>query len=303
MTALSAPRPDLTANLICLASMVVWSAGLPAAELILPHMPPLMLTAFRAGLAAAVLVPCWLALEGVAVVRGAPWGRGIVVGGICIGMASAFLVVAQAETDAVTVAVVSAAMPVVGIALECALDKRPVTLALIVGLMLSLAGGVLAYGAAVGQLRFGIGAAAALASVACYTWGSRATVISFPGLTPLGRTAITVAGAAVAAAVASALQQAGGGAPANWAAIGPREIGGLLMFSVGSLALSQILWIIAVGRLGIGASSLHMNAVPFYVMSIVFLLGGSWNGMQAMGAVVVVLGVAVAQGLVPLARR
>ena len=47
----------------------------------------------------------------------------------------------------------------------------------------------------------------------------------------------------------------------------------LAVFALGSLALSQILWIISVGRLGIGLASLHINAVPFYVMLILFALG------------------------------
>ena len=53
----------------------------------------------------------------------------------------------------------------------------------------------------------------------------------------------------------------------------------------------------AVGRIGIGAASLHMNAVPFYVMIFAFALGGVWNWPQTIGAMVVVLGVLIAQGM------
>lgn len=299
----SPARALLLANLICLASMVIWSAGLPAAELIIPHMPPLALTAARAILASLVLLPLWVALEGWQVIRRADWGRGIMVGGIVIGLASVFLVIAQKATNSVTVAVATATMPVLGIALECWLDRRRVTLALLIGLVLSLAGGMLAYAAAMGNLRLGIGAAAAMGSVICYTWGSRATVKSFPTLTPLGRSAITVAGAAICATAAAAAHNAFGAPAIDWAGIGWREFGGLLIFSMGSLAISQVLWIIAVGQLGIGASSLHANAVPFYVMIIVFALGGNWDWWQALGAGIVGLGVVVAQELLPLPRR
>ncbi len=65
-TAAAPGRSLLIANLICLASMVIWASGLPAADLIMPHMPPLAQTAARATLAAAVLVPIWWALEGTA---------------------------------------------------------------------------------------------------------------------------------------------------------------------------------------------------------------------------------------------
>lgn len=288
----------LAANLICLGSMLVWAAGLPAAELLIGPVPPLPLTAMRCVTAAAVLMAVWAAVEGLAPIRRANWLRALWVGGVCIGVGAVFLVVAQARTDPVTVAVVTATMPVIGIALEVILDGRRMTLALIVGLILSLAGGMVAYSVSTGSFALGLGAAAALASVAAFTWGSRATVTGFPDLTPLGRTAITVTGAAILSTVAAVAYSAAGGPPVQWAALGWREGAALLLFGVGSLALSQILWIIAVGRIGIGLSSLHMNAVPFYVMLMVFLLGGPWNWWQTLGAGIVVLGALFAQGLV-----
>ena len=66
--------------------------------------------------------------------------------------------------------------------------------------------------------------------------------------------------------------------------------------SVASLALAQFMWIRGSAGLGIMLASLHMNAVPFYVMVIVVLfLGESWNWWQAVGAAVVAVGVLLAQ--------
>ncbi len=290
----------LAANLICLGSMLVWAAGLPAAELLIGPVPPLPLTAMRCTTAAIVLMAFWAAVEGLGPIRRANWLRALWVGGVCIGVGAVLLVVAQARTDPVTVAVVTATMPVIGIALEVLLDGRRITLALIVGLILSLAGGMVAYSVSTGSFALGLGAAAALASVAAFTWGSRATVTGFPDLTPLGRTAITVTGAAILSTAAAVVWSALGGPPVQWAALGWREGAALLLFGVGSLALSQILWIIAVGRIGIGLSSLHMNAVPFYVMIIIFALGGAWSWPQAAGAAIVGIGVLIAQGILPL---
>ena len=59
-----------------------------------------------------------------------------------------------------------------------------------------------------------------------------------------------------------------------------------------------MLWIISVSRIGIGAASLHMNAVPFYVMVIFYLTGGAWSQLQLAGAGLVVLGVLIAQGFI-----
>lgn len=294
----TAPTGILAANLICMASMLIWAAGLPAADLLIPLVPPIPLAAMRLVLAAAVLLPLWWIIDGGRVVLGANWARGIGVGGVCLGVGSMLLIFAQGQTSAVTVAVISAMTPVVGIGLEAALDSRRITLRLILGSLLSLAGGLAAYAAAMGNLALGLGALAALGSVLCYTWGSRATVTAFPGLTPLGRTALTVTGAAIVAAIAALIHTMLGGPGPQWAAMGWPQVGALALFGIGSIALSQLLWIMSVGRIGIAMSSLHLNAAPFYVMIFLFALGGQWNWLQALGAAVVGIGVLFAQGLV-----
>jgi drug/metabolite transporter (DMT)-like permease len=294
----SAQRSILIANLICLASMVIWASGLPAANLIVPHMPPIALTAGRATLAALVLLPIWWLVEGRDTVLGADWRMGAWVGFVTLGLASFFVIIALQFNDPVTVAIVTAMMPVAGILLECLADKRPFTRALALGLLLSVAGGMIAVLGSEGSLDFGVGVLAALASVLCYTWGSRETVKALPDLTPLGRSAVTVAGCAVVALIAALGDGLLRGHWPAWEAIGPAEGAGLAVFGIGSMAISQLLWIISVGRIGIGAASMHMNAVPFYTMLIVFLLGGPWNWLQTLGAAIVVAGALVAQGLI-----
>lgn len=293
----------IASNLICLASMVIWASGLPAADLIIPHMPPVALTAARALLAAAVLLPVWWIVEGKTVVLGANWMKGAWVGFVTLGLASFFVIIALRYNDPVTVAIVSAVMPVIGILLECLADHRPFTRALAAGLVLSVAGGLIAVNGAEGEVSFGIGVLAALVSVALYTWGSRETVKAFPDLTPLGRSTITIAGGAIVATLAALADGALRGQWPDWGAIGWPEFGGLAAFGIGSMAIAQLLWILSVGRIGIGAASMHMNAVPFYVMLIVFLAGGPWNWWQTLGAAIVVTGAAIAQGLLGGTRR
>ncbi|MCU0827990.1 MAG: DMT family transporter [Tabrizicola sp.] len=278
--------------------MVIWASGLPAANLIIPHMPPIALTAGRATLAALVLLPIWWALEGRRAILSADWLRGAWVGFVTLGLASFFVIIALQFNDPVTVAIVTAIMPVAGILLECAADKRPFTRALAVGLLLSVLGGLIAVSDSKGSLDFGIGVLAALASVLCYTWGSRETVKALPDLTPLGRSTVTVAGCAVVALIAALADGLLRGQWPDWQAIGPTEVMGLAIFGIGSMAVSQLLWIISVGRIGIGAASMHMNAVPFYTMLIVFLLGGPWSWLQTLGAAIVVIGAGIAQGLI-----
>jgi drug/metabolite transporter (DMT)-like permease len=70
----------------------------------------------------------------------------------------------------------------------------------------------------------------------------------------------------------------------------------LLIFSLPAIAIAQLLWIWAAGELGLLLASLHINAVPFYVMIIVVIfLGDPWGWDQAIGAALVATGVLLAQ--------
>jgi drug/metabolite transporter (DMT)-like permease len=297
MTAIPAPQTSaLTANLICMASMLIWAAGLPAADFIIPLLPSEQLTALRMTLAALALLPVWALMEGPTALTRANWIKGIAVGAL-IGLGAWLLIIGQARGGAVTAAVISATLPVVGIAIEVLLDGRRITLGLILGMVLSLAGGVAALDWT-GGLSLGIGALFCFGSVVSFTIGSRLSVTSFPSLSAIGRTALTTSGAAIATSVV-ALAQVGLGHPLPDLTLwGPTEIAALLAFSVGSFALSQLLWIMSVERLGIGLSALHINAAPFYVMVLLFALGHGWSWTQAGAACLVALGVLIAQGII-----
>jgi drug/metabolite transporter (DMT)-like permease len=148
----------------------------------------------------------------------------------------------------------------------------------------------------------GLGALLCFGAVLLFTVGSRLTVTAFPQLTALGRTTVTLTGAALATGVAAAVGLLLGAAGPDWAVLGLKEFGALALFSIGGLAISQMLWIASIGSIGIALASLHINATPFYVMIILFALGGEWRWSQALAAAIVGLGVLVAQGLIPLRR-
>lgn len=298
----AAPRPApnadsrITANLLCMASMLVWATAFPAVDMLVGHIAPVPLTAARLAVAVLFLLPLWLWWEGRAALARANWVKGALIGSVGFGVGALLLVMAQQRSDAVTVAVITATMPVIGIAMECLLDGRRLTGALVAGLVLSIGGGIAAYMARLGGFGLGIGAGLALASTILFSWGSRATIMGFPDLTPLGRTTVTLAGAALGTILLSAgLTLAQGDGGVAWAELGWREGLALVIYGVGSMAISQLLWIVGVGRLGIGIASMHINAAPFYVMSFMALLGHAWNGGQALAALVVAAGVLVAQ--------
>lgn len=284
----------LTANILCLLSMVVWAMGLPAAGFLIDAIPPLPLTALRMGIAALALLPVWWAFEGFAALRAAPLRRGLGIG-VLFGAAGGLLVAAQAETDPVTVAVVSATMPVIGIGLECAFDGRRLTALVLAGVALSLVGGLIAYAEAMGGLQMGIGAVYAVSSILLYTLGSRLSVTGLPGLTPLGRSALTLTGAAVVSTAGALMAGAMGLPGPDWGALGATEALALAIYALLGMAACQLLWLAAVGHMGIGMAALHINAAPFYVMLCLVFLGQPWNWIQAFGAAIVGMGVLIAQ--------
>lgn len=292
-----APRtPRLLANLACIASMAIWAVGFPLADALLATLPALTVAVLRLALAALVLIPAWRLAEGGGALRRADWTKGLWVGAIGFGLGAWLLVFAQQRTDGITVAVILATMPVAGIALECLHDGRRLNGRLVVGLILSVLGGVATYAARMGHFNMGLGALAAFASVLVFSWGSRASVTALPGHSALARSTVTLTGAALSLVIAQLVWPAFGGETIPWAAIGPREWSYLAVYAIGSLALSQVLFLIGVAGLGIGIASMHINIAPFYVMLFALAFGAGWNWGQGVGAAAVALGVIIAQG-------
>ncbi|MCU0831937.1 MAG: DMT family transporter [Rhizobiaceae bacterium] len=296
MTKAATDAPGLLrANLVCMASMLVWATAFPAVEILLPHMPPMALTAVRMVIGFAFLLSLWLAVEGLAPARHAPWMKGAVIGGLGFGVGASALVFAQKTSDPVTVAVIAATSPVIGVALEVLLDNRPLHRWLVLGLLLSVLGGVIAYANGLSGLGFGEGALLTLLSIAAFTVASRLTVTHLSGMTTIGSAAITIGGAALVTATAAIAMQFLGDMPVAWHAIGRLEVVTMLVYGIASLGLSQILWISGVRGLGVGIASMHINAAPFYVMVFMLALGSAWNWWQALGALIVAAAVIVAQ--------
>lgn len=299
-TSLPSPgRSSLAANLACMGSMLVWALGFPLADALLAALPPVAVTALRLAFATAFLLPVWIIADGWREVRAANWTRGLGVGALGMGLGALLLVYGQSRTDGITAAVIAATMPVVAIALECLLDGRHLRPRIALGILLSVTGGVAVYGARMGSLNIGIGAWAVLASVAIFAWASRASVTALPGLSAIGRTAVTITGGALAIAAFQALLPVFGGEAMPWGRIGPRDWVYAALYGVGSMAISQILFLIGVAGLGIGVAAMHINIAPFYVMLFALAFGAAWSWPTAGAAALVVLGVVIAQGRRP----
>ena len=223
-------------------------------------------------------------------------GRGLTVGGIGFGFGAILLLVSQKMSDPVTPAIVAAMMPIAGAAIEVVLDKRKLRLQLLGGIALAMVGGLLATGVRLLDGTFGLGALFCLLAICLFAWATRKTTRDFQTLSSLGQTTVTLVGALVITLMVHGSFLVLGFGETEICNMDSKHIMMLLIFSLPAIAISQLLWIWAAGGLGILMASLHMNAVPFYVMLIVVMfLGDPWGWDQAIGAVLVATGVLLAQ--------
>tara|TARA_B110000305_G_scaffold241810_1_gene317668 strand:- start:819 stop:1421 length:603 start_codon:yes stop_codon:yes gene_type:complete len=186
-------------------------------------------------------------------------------------------------------------MPLAAVSLEIFLDGRKMTRWFFFGVVLVLIGGFIAAGATFEDEDMGFAALLGITGVALFAWSSRATVKNLPGMTTLGQTAVTTSGMAGATIVLYFICSIFLDITQTASPITLKHLGLVLIYGWLGLGISQIFWIKSVSQLGIGLASFHLNAAPFYVMLILFILGDSWVWSQAIGAIIVITGVILAQ--------
>ena len=287
----------IKSNTILVAAISIFALGFPAAEYLLDDWDVVTVITVRNVFAFILLFFIWIVLEGSAVIRSANWIKGFWIGGIGFGIGSFLLLFVQSLTTPVIAALAAATMPLAAVTLEIVFDGRKMTQLFLIGIILVLFGGFVATGATFDGISFGfrLGALLVFIPAAIFAWGSRATVKNLPGMTSLGQTTITTFGMAIFTLVlyviCNFLLQIIGPYPE----ITIKHFGLILIYAWLGFAISQIFWIRGVRGLGVGIASFHLNALPFYVMFFLFLLGESWNWQQAIGAVIVTTGVILSQ--------
>ena len=285
-----------SANLLCFCAMIMWAVGFPAAEILLESWGAISLLFIRILLSVIMLMVVWILSDGWQRVINSPWLGGMKVGAVGFGFGAILLLVGQKMSDPVTPAIAAAMMPIFGLAIEVMFDQRKLTPTLILGILFALMGGYLATGVKLSQGSFGTGAFLCVFAVSLFAWTTRATTRNFPTLSSIGQTTITLIGALVFMPVAYVLALLTGYDEIQVGIFDARHLMLLLIFSLLSLGVAQLLWIWGAGQLGILLASFHMNAVPFYVMvTLVIIMGQPWQWRQAAGAGLVAIGVLLAQ--------
>ena len=283
----------VTGNALAFIAIFLFAAGFPAAEVLLEIWHPITLMFFRLLLAVSTLVTIWLLLEGLPSVLKAPWLKGIKIGLLGFGLGTNLLLFAQWFTDPITVALLATLIPVSATILEVWDRRRKLNTKFILGLLASIIGGFIAVSENI-SIDLGWGVLMALASGFCFMWASDKSVTKLSGLSSIARSSITFTGAAVFTTI-SFLVLFNLGLIEIPNKITTNQLFSLIIYSVISMAISQVFFIASVDKVGIAISSLHLNFSPFYVMIILFILGGAWDLRAAVGASIVAFGVWLAQ--------
>ena len=269
--------------------------GFPAAEFLLDDWDVISIVAARNTLAFILIFFIWILYEGFQEVRVAKWNKGFWIGAIGFGIGSFFVLLLQSITSPVIAALMVATMPVAAVTLEIFLDGRKMTRWFLFGIVLVLFGGFIASGANLKNDSIGLASFLGITGVGLFAWGSRATVKNLPGMSLLGQVAVTTSGMVGSAVFVYFVSSIFFDITESPSQITYEHIGLILIYACLAIGISQILWIKSVAQLGIGLSSFHLNAAPFYVMLMLFLLGNSWIWHQTLGAVIVISGVIIAQ--------
>jgi len=290
------PSGSIAANLLCFSAIFLWAIGFPAAEVLLETWGALAMMLTRLSLSIAVLMSVWIYIEGWTAVKNTEWRAPMKVGSIGFGFGALLFLLGQKYSDAVIPAIIAAMMPIFGGLLEVFFEGRRLRPRLIIGIILALIGGYLATGVKLSEGTFGFGALLCLMAIPLYAWSTRTITREFPKLSPVAQTTTTLVGAWLFVSIAYIVSTIFGFEGTEVGLMDSYNITMLLIFSIAALAISQLLWIKAAGSLGILFASLHMNAVPFYVMIVmVIFFDASWSWIQALGALFVAAGVIYSQ--------
>jgi drug/metabolite transporter (DMT)-like permease len=283
----------VTGNALAFIAIFLFAAGFPAAEVLLEIWHPITLMFFRLLLAVLTLVIMWILLEGLPSVIKAPWLKGIKIGLLGFGFGTNLLLFAQWFTDPVTVALLATLIPISATILEVWDGRRKLSAKFTIGLLFSIIGGFIAVSENI-SIDLGWGVLMALASGFCFMWASDKSVTKLSELSSIARSSITFTGAAIFTTI-SFLVLFTLGLIEIPNKITTDQLLNLIIYSVIAMAISQVFFIAAIEKVGIAITSLHLNFSPFYVMIIIFILGGTWNLRAAIGASIVAFGVGLAQ--------
>lgn len=289
-------RELLTTNGGLLINTVIWGTFFPVLEVVLRYWDYLSATSARQVVGAiASLVVLTLISRRFPLRRDRPWGALIAMGFVGIVLGALLTTLGVYFSSGLSAAIISATNPISSALTAWALHRVPLTRAILVGALLSVAGGVLAVAAGQeGNLNFGLGEALIVLANMLWTGFSLALQHHLRGWSQLERATLTLTPAAICLVAISLLAHVTG---LHRISIDLEITGviGILYLGIAPIAIGNFLWHWGVSRIGVNIASMYNNMIPITAVAVTLWFGvyPSWG--QLIGGAVILAGVAYAQ--------
>ena len=285
-------------NLTAFVAMLFWATGFPVVAKILETWDPLLLAPFRLGASALVLLGVLTFTGGLRNMSVQDWWAIAWIGGGILSASTILLLYGQNLAHPITVAVIISMMPLISAAIGMATGTERLTLALTLGIVLSVLGGaVTSYvpsdaGAIDTDAVFG--SALVFGAIVLFVIYTRATDTHLGRLPDTAKAGLTMFASMIIIGDLAFLAVGWDLVPLKFD-FSPVTVGLILWLGSIAIGVSMTLWFVSVRLIGATVTTMHHNMVPFYVIILAFWMGGTILMQHWIGAMLVIAGAVIAQ--------
>jgi drug/metabolite transporter (DMT)-like permease len=296
-------RERLLANFAMLLTVIGWGAFFPILERLL-----LSWDLYSATLGRQILGTVTLFAVAFADRRRAPllnvvsWRRVLVLGGIGVSASSLLTSIGVFYSSGLSSAIISTTNPVSAILTAAVFYREPFGRAMVLGTMLSVAGGLFSVlgGRGAGAAHFQGGEILIVLANVTWTWMSMAAQRWLRGYSQLQITAYTVAAGAFWLLLMLPVVALTGLVELR-VDFRPEALAMIMFAGMVPIAFGNFCWHYAVSRIGVVTASMYNNLLPAAAVGVTLILGGSFTWPQIAGSAVIIFGVFLVQS--PALRR
>lgn len=282
-------------NVFAFLGMIIWAMTYPLTDVLLGTWHPLTLAATRIFGAGLVLFLISVLVQSNFVGwKNWPLKRACVTAVVGLGLSTISMNFAFQYSNPVNIAVIATTGPLVSAVMGMIRGEEQITPRLVFAIIMAIVGGVLVSVSNLEtELGFQGGEILMIIAVILWVWFSRVSVTKLRVIPAFPRMAFMSVIAGIVIFPLLALIEFTGltSIMPTWSDM-ERWLSVVLIFGV---AFSMVFWMMSADRIGVTIAGMHGNAVPFYVVLIMIFFGGSVNGWQITGAILVATGATLAQ--------
>ena len=284
------------ANLGLLFMVVIWGAMFPALERILRSWDVFSATAGRHTLAViALLIVLSMRERASPVQRRMPWVRLLLLGFFGMTVTALLTTLSVQLSSGASAAIASATNPITSAITARLLHRVPLIPGIVVGSVLSTAGGLIAVlGDDSGAMELRGGELLLILANVLWTWYSMMAQRWLAGYSQLHISCLTALTGLIGLYAVIAVVGAAGMADFH-VDLSPEPVLLLIFAGAISIAIGNSLWHFGVSRVGVTIAAMYSNLIPVVAVTISFWAGTRPTTAQLVGAAVIIAGVLYAQ--------